>query len=272
VAPRPHLTLQVLLCALALAGGRLGLQNRPVVVLTAGSPAEHVAALEVVVDLPAPSKATRDLYATGCGLTTRYCVLRSSTRPRELVDDVVDLLLDKGARRVDGHCSHDRRVEALECHQRLELDGVGILVAAGNEVGPGTAVPTYATVLVAGEDAAQRPAAPLASLALLGLVPPGTGTAPCVQKRGAGCGEYRGVFSATGTTRGLAAVWRARLASQGYRLDLDRCDDKGCLLAASRFRTFGGQDPMSVTLSLSPAPAGQVVQRLLVAVPVVSSP
>jgi hypothetical protein len=273
VAPRRHLTLQVLLCALAVAGGLLGLRARPAVVLTAGTPAGHVAALRVVVDLPSPHQATRDLYATGCGLATRYCVLRSSTRPRDLVDDVVELLLDKGATRVDGHCSHERRVEALECHQRLELDGVGILVTAGNEVGPGTPVPTYATVLVVGEAAGQsRAAAPLASLALLGLVPEGMGTAPCVLKRGAGCAEYRGAYTTTGTTEGLTASWRARLSGQGYRLDVDRCDDNGCQLVASRFRTFGGQDPMLVTLSLTPGGAGQVVQRLVVAVPAPSPP
>jgi hypothetical protein len=273
VAPRRHLTLQVLLSALALAGGLLGLQNRPVVHLTAGTPTQHVSALQVIDTLQAPSKATRDLYATSCGLATRYCVLRSSSKPRDLADDVVEMLLHKGARRVDGHCPSSRRVDAVSCHQRLELNGVGLLVLAGNEVGAGTRVPTFAGLYVVGEPVVQpRPPAPLPALSLLGLVPAGTGSAPCVRKSGAGCAEYRGLYSAAGSVRGVAAVWRARFGSLGYRVDTDSCYESHCLLAASRFRAFGGQDGMLVTLIVDESGPTQVVQRLRVTLPALTTP
>jgi hypothetical protein len=268
VAPRRHLTLQVLLSALAVAGALLGLNNRPDVDLTAGTPVQHLTALQVIESLQPPSKATRDLYATACGLPTRYCVLRSSSRPAELAEDLVDMLLDKGARRVDGHCPRGRQVEAMECHQRLELNGVGLLVTAGDEVGVGTRVPTFAALHVVGDEVLlEQRAAPLASLKLLGLVPDGFGSASCVQKRGAGCAEYRGVYSTPGALRGVAQVWRVRFASLGYRPDADSCARRTCLLAASRFRSFAGQDAMSVVVNLSDAGDGRVVQRLLVTVP-----
>jgi hypothetical protein len=258
----------VLLSVLAVAGALLGLQNRPDVDLTAGTPVQHLTALQVIETLQPPTKATRDLYATACGLPTRYCVLRSSSRPAELAEDLVEMLLDKGARRVDGHCPRDRHIEAEQCHQRLELNGVGLVVSAGNEVGAGTRVPTFAGLYVVGDEAlvGQR-AAPLASLKLLGLVPDGFGTAACVQKRGAGCGEYRGVYSTPGTLHGVAQVWRVRFASLGYRPDADSCARRTCLLGASRFRSFAGQDAMSVAVRLSDAGDGRVVQRLLVIVP-----
>ena len=268
MAPHRHLTLQVLLSVLAVVGGLVGLQNRPDVHLSAGTPVQHGSVLQLIDSLPAPSKATRDLYATACGEPTRYCVLRSSSRPHDLADDLVDLLLDRGARRVDGHCARGRHVAPADCRQRLELDGVGLVVAAGNELGDDTRVPTFAGLYVVGEEALRvRPAAPLASLKLLGLEPDGFGSAPCVKKRGAGCGEYRGVYSTTGTLRGVASVWRVRLASLGYRPEVDSCAKRTCLLDASRFRTFAGQDAMAVSVTLTEEAAGRVVQRLLVTVP-----
>jgi hypothetical protein len=249
VAGSRHQAAQVVVCAVSVVLGVLGLGSTAPVALPAGTPSQREAVLTLLDSLPAPQGATRDPSATACGVPTRFCISDVDGSRARVAEAVVDLLRAKGARLVGHHCTR-----SAGCADRLVLDGVGVVVRSGDTaLGAGdVSVPPYVAVSFPLGDLAVPVGAPLPSLRLLGLPAP-VDQVPCRERRGAGCMRYDGSWPGTATAETVAGAWRTRLLQLGYRLSDDRCETvavgaQRCTVAAERFRTFGGQDPVEVVL------------------------
>ena len=245
MGPRPHLLLQVLVAALALGGAAVGLDRGATTRLPPGSPTGQVQLLRLLDSLPTPQDAVRDPYATACGVPSRFCVSSSTHGASTVADAVVDLLRKHGARVVDHRCD-------TTCVDLLVVDGVGVEVQSGDRVGTSAdvSVPAYAAVVLPAHALLQPVGAPLPPLALLRLQPPPPVVVRCVEPRGAGCMRYAGGWPGPGTASEVEGRWRDLLVSYGYRLDDESCDavagGRRCQVAATKFRTFGGLDPVLV--------------------------
>jgi hypothetical protein len=261
--------VQVLVCAVAVVLGLYGLDRGVTSVLPVGTPAEQAQVLSLLDSLAVPAGMTRDPYATACGGGTRYCVSKAGGSRSHVAMSVVELLTERGARKLNSECHEDEELY-LGCVDRLVLDGVGVYVLSGDRAGSGAVpAPAYAAVKLAGEGFSPYPVGkPLPSLTLLGLTPVPAASARCLEPKGAGCMRYRGSGTAVGSARETASQWRNLLVRLGYRVDSDHCEAQPtgqlCRVAGQRFRTFGGQDPVLVVLSTSDNAVGTATVTLFV--------
>jgi hypothetical protein len=215
--------------------------------LPGGTAAQRASVNQLVSSLPAPPGATRDPYATACGVPTTYCVSSPTASRETLLRDVARLLASRGAKHVDGGCITDPQVSL--CSQSFVLHGVGVALGARDTGGPRFRVPAHVWVGVVG--AQERPAepAPLGTWAALGLQAPAwRGAVSCTVKEPHGCGRYEGRLVAAGHMPAVAEQARSLFTRRGYLVEAVDCDARRCFVFGTRFRALDGGQAVNASV------------------------
>jgi hypothetical protein len=211
-------------------------------------------------NLPEPTAVHRDRYGSACGIAdVAYCATSPTLTPDALLAAVGDEITSAGGARVRHNCV-DLGLPTL-CAAYYSYRGVQIGLLAQNQALNRT-VPAYVSgSVVTDELPSHDPPTPLRSLQELGVVPAHWRTPACAAPADGGCLGYRGPITGTTTAARAHTDALTLLKQSGFRVDNDRSltTAKGTakyMIAASKFRTLGGHDRMTVTMQIGQSDSG----------------
>lgn len=236
---------------------------------------KQIAAAQLLVDgLATPAGATRDRYATACGIASSYCISAASLTPRAMVDGVVAELKTRGAGLNGTKCDpslHD--VLGLDCVADLRYHGAGLTVMASSTMADGTRAPNWLLVEVVDPHASTSmgQSKPLGTWQSLHLLPAGWHRiATCKTPLPTGCAGYSLTATVPSSYTQASAQLQASITAAGFRAGI-RCyvetsvTRAHCAVTGNRYRTIGGKDDVLFIALLNRVDTGTSTLRLSVA-------
>ncbi len=233
--------------------------------------APHLAAAHALVHgLPAVGNAVIDPYQTACWIATSLCETSASLSPDALIGSVRTQLVALGAKAESLHCdaapqkTPDTATDMAggfgkgSCQVTLNYHGSLLRLTSGSPVSPNPAA-SWLRIQTSSPYAEAAASKPLPGWDTVSPLPKAWAIKPmCTDPVAGGCEGYRPtpapVLKVPAAT--VCAASQRALVAHGYllvfvrRLAATPTWGAGCMLQASKFRSLGGRDGTSFSLTV----------------------